>query len=120
MQRWFTDTNRQLALLIWSAGVFCVVLIARGPHGFAGMTQSLQGMLLLLFIACSGPIGWGLVKRLPLAKWGLAILLVCQACFSVRSLIVRPTPKSAIAALVGCWIIHDPVSYTHLTLPTIA
>lgn len=111
MRHWVTDTNRQLALVIWCAGLFCAVLIARGPHGFAGMTQSVQGILLLVFMAGSGPIGWGLVKRLPLAKWGLAVLLVCQAALSIRAMTVHPTPRSAIAALVGCWIIHDLIRW---------
>lgn len=111
IREWLSHTNHQLALAVWTLGIYCVYLIVTGPRGMAGMTQSTQGMLLLTSIACAGPIGWGLLKRFPLAKWSLCALLICQTAMFVNRAIAQRSFKSIWLILGGCWISYELIRW---------
>jgi hypothetical protein len=111
MRDWLKYSNHQLALFVWSGGLYCLYGIGSGPHGFAGFMQSTQGILLLVFIACSGSIGWGLIRRNPMSKWVLTGVMICQAALCIRALVISPSLKSGITALIGCWLTYELIRW---------
>lgn len=87
MRDWFKQKHHEVAFWIWSAGLVAAYLAVRN-YTFAGMTHSLHGLTLLSITITAIPLGWGILKQSPWAKWGVLavmILLAMDTAFRVAS-----------------------------------